>query len=269
MRRLSRAAARRPRHLAPAPHLRGAECLRRNPAPSPARGTAAERAPARSRRAQRLPLLATNGVLYADPAHRAVLDVFTCVRHHTHLDAAGRLLAPNDERHLKSARRDGARCFADLPEAIDEHRATRRAARVHAGESRLRISAITPCRTASNDGLLSARGDARRRARALRRTLKPEGARADSSTSSRSSRSSDSPAISSSSGIIVNFCRDAGHPRAGPRQRGQQRGLLLPRHHRGAIRSRYNLLFERFSARAARRWPDIDLDLPSGDGASA
>ena len=39
-----------------------------------------------------LPLLATNGVLHATRAERAVMDVFTCARNHTHLDAAGRLL---------------------------------------------------------------------------------------------------------------------------------------------------------------------------------
>jgi len=44
--------------------------------------------------AHRLPLLATNGALYANPAGREVLDLFTCIRHHTHLDAAGTLLSP-------------------------------------------------------------------------------------------------------------------------------------------------------------------------------
>src|SRR5262245_11229596 len=46
-------------------------------------------------RAQHLPLLATNGVLHATPAGRQVVDVFTCLRHHMHLDAAGRLLSIN------------------------------------------------------------------------------------------------------------------------------------------------------------------------------
>ena len=62
-------------------------------------------------------LLATNGVLHALPQERAVLDVFTCVREHTHLDAAGRLLAANTERHLKSPDRM-ARLFADRPDAL-------------------------------------------------------------------------------------------------------------------------------------------------------
>src|SRR5580692_2733887 len=51
----------------------------------------------------RLKLLATNGVLYGTSDRRTALDVFTCARHHTHLDAAGRLLEPNTERHLKPA----------------------------------------------------------------------------------------------------------------------------------------------------------------------
>src|SRR5438477_1297065 len=49
----------------------------------------------------RLPILATNGVQYARPCGREVLDVFTCIREHTHLDAAGKLLTRNSERHLK------------------------------------------------------------------------------------------------------------------------------------------------------------------------
>ncbi len=69
-------------------------------------------------RAHRLPLIATNGVQYAKPYGREVLDVFTCIREHTHLDAAGKLLTQNAERHLKSDREMRA-IFADLPEAIE------------------------------------------------------------------------------------------------------------------------------------------------------
>src|SRR3989440_510830 len=68
--------------------------------------------------AHRLSLLATNGVKYAKPYGREVLDVFTCIREHTHLDAAGKLLTQNAERYLKSDRQIRA-IFADLPEAIE------------------------------------------------------------------------------------------------------------------------------------------------------
>jgi len=65
-----------------------------------------------------LPLLATNGVLYSSDVERPILDVFTCIRNHTHLDAAGTLLEQNCERHLKSATQM-RELFLDLPEAIE------------------------------------------------------------------------------------------------------------------------------------------------------
>src|SRR6266705_2705449 len=65
-----------------------------------------------------LPLVATNGAQYAKPYGREVLDVFTCIREHTHLDTAGKLVTLNAERHLKSDREMRA-IFADLPEAIE------------------------------------------------------------------------------------------------------------------------------------------------------
>ena len=65
-----------------------------------------------------LPLLATNGVSHARTAQREVTDVFTCIRNHVRLETAGRLLAMNSERYLKSAR-TMQQLFADLPEATD------------------------------------------------------------------------------------------------------------------------------------------------------
>jgi error-prone DNA polymerase len=67
--------------------------------------------------AEQLPLLATNGVTHADPQARHVLDVLTCMREHTTLEQAGRRLAPNAQRHLKSDAAMRA-LFADLPAAI-------------------------------------------------------------------------------------------------------------------------------------------------------
>jgi error-prone DNA polymerase len=68
--------------------------------------------------AHRLPLLATGGVNYAHEAHQIVADVFTCLRLHTTLDAAGRRLEINAQRHVKSAADMCAR-FADLPAAVE------------------------------------------------------------------------------------------------------------------------------------------------------
>jgi error-prone DNA polymerase len=68
-------------------------------------------------RHHRLPLVATNGVSYATPESREALDVLTCVRHKTTIQEAGRLLSINSDRYLKSAQ-EMSRLFADLPEAI-------------------------------------------------------------------------------------------------------------------------------------------------------
>ena len=64
-----------------------------------------------------LPLLATNGVRYAKQSARALFDVLTCVRHKTTLDQAGHRLDSNAERHLKPPR-EMERLFADLPDAV-------------------------------------------------------------------------------------------------------------------------------------------------------
>src|SRR3989475_1479266 len=64
-----------------------------------------------------LPLLATNGVRYATAAEREILDLFTCIRNHWNLETAGRLLERNDERHLRSTE-EMMELFLDLPQAI-------------------------------------------------------------------------------------------------------------------------------------------------------
>src|SRR6202521_3430552 len=64
-----------------------------------------------------LPLLATNGVNYAQPHERELADAFTALRHHRTLATAGRLLTRNAERYLKSPAAMRA-LFADFPNAI-------------------------------------------------------------------------------------------------------------------------------------------------------
>jgi error-prone DNA polymerase len=68
-------------------------------------------------RSLNLPLLATNGVCYATAKDRELCDAFTAIRHHRTLSTAGRLLARNSERHLKSPQ-EMQQLFADLPEAL-------------------------------------------------------------------------------------------------------------------------------------------------------
>jgi error-prone DNA polymerase len=64
-----------------------------------------------------LPVIASNGVRYGIAEDREILDVLTAIRHHTTLDKAGRLLAANAQRLLRSGREMSA-LFSDIPEAI-------------------------------------------------------------------------------------------------------------------------------------------------------
>ena len=64
-----------------------------------------------------LALVATGDVLYHSPHRRPLQDVLTCVRHHTTIDHAGLVLAPNAERHLRAAA-SMARLFAGYDDAV-------------------------------------------------------------------------------------------------------------------------------------------------------
>ncbi|MBW7970621.1 error-prone DNA polymerase [Bradyrhizobium sp. BR 10289] len=65
----------------------------------------------------KVPLLATNEVLYHDPGRRPLQDVLTCIREKTTIEAVGRKLEANAERFLKTPR-EMARLFRDFPDAI-------------------------------------------------------------------------------------------------------------------------------------------------------
>jgi error-prone DNA polymerase len=64
-----------------------------------------------------MPIVATNGVRAATEKDREVLDVLTAIRHHVPLDRAGRLLIANSGRALLSSTVMHS-LFRDLPEAI-------------------------------------------------------------------------------------------------------------------------------------------------------
>ncbi len=65
----------------------------------------------------RVPLVATGGVSFATPEERPLFDVLTSIREHVPLHRAGRRLAANAERYLKPPAQM-ARLFADRPEAV-------------------------------------------------------------------------------------------------------------------------------------------------------
>ena len=66
----------------------------------------------------RLPYFASNGAYYAAREDRELFDVFTCIRNHTTIYDAGKLLSENSERYLKS-NKQMLDLFADMPEAVE------------------------------------------------------------------------------------------------------------------------------------------------------
>jgi error-prone DNA polymerase len=69
-------------------------------------------------RSLNLPVMATNGVRYATAYDREIQDLFTAIRNHVELDQAGRLLAINGRRYLRSAQEMTA-LFRDVPGAVE------------------------------------------------------------------------------------------------------------------------------------------------------
>lgn len=66
---------------------------------------------------KRVPLVATNDVLYHVPQRRPLQDVVTCIREGCTISEAGFRLSPNAERHLKPPE-EMARLFRNYPSAI-------------------------------------------------------------------------------------------------------------------------------------------------------
>ncbi|HKA80554.1 MAG TPA: error-prone DNA polymerase, partial [Xanthobacteraceae bacterium] len=72
-----------------------------------------------SARQANVPLIAVNDVLYHHPDRRELQDVITCIREHLTIDKAGRRLAVNAERFLKTPD-EMARLFRAAPDAVEE-----------------------------------------------------------------------------------------------------------------------------------------------------
>ncbi len=209
--------------------------------------------------AHRLPLLASNGVAYAHRQDRCVHDAFTCLRHHTHLDRAGTLLSRNAERHLKSPRQMQA-LFADLPDAIAN--TLRLADRLEFTLENLGYQFPQyPVPENHNQAsflreqtYLGARQRYGRITAPIRRQLDHE------------------LALIEKLGFdgyflivwdIVNFARDSGILVQG-RGSAANSAVCYCLGITAVDAIKQKLLFERFLSEGRNTWPDIDLDLPSG-----
>jgi len=210
--------------------------------------------------AYRLPLLATNGVTYAFAKNRQVQDVFTCLRHHTTLDAAGRRLAINGERHLKTAA-EMTTLFHDHPEAILNTR--RLAEEIDFSLENLGYefpSYDVPPGHSMETYL----------AEMTWRGMKERYRKPSAAVKAQITKELDLIHRLGFSGYflivwsLVSYCRENGIMVQG---RGSAANSavcfclgITPVDPVGA-----KLLFERFLSEGRKSWPDIDLDLPSGD----
>ena len=207
-----------------------------------------------------LPLLATNGVSHAQPLERELLDVFTCIRNHRTLATAGRLLTRNPERHLKTPA-EMEKLFADLPEAI---------ANTQTLSSRLQFTLkdlgyefpkypvpgggtqMQFLRERTRDGMISRYGPDNEEARlqidrelALIEKL-------------------DLPGYFLIVWDIVRFCAEKNILVQG-RGSAANSAVCYALGITAVDPVGMGLLFERFLSEERGEWPDIDLDLPSGD----
>ncbi len=212
-----------------------------------------------------LPLLATNGVCQATPAQREVADVFTCLRNHVRLENAGRLLARNSEAYLKSAQ-TMTKIFADLPSAITN--TIELSARLEFTLEDLGYEfpkyPTPPNETMSS--FLRQRTEEGARLRYTGRNGAPTYARAQKQLE-RELTLIETLKLEGYFLIvwdIVQFCRREGILIQG-RGSAANSAVCYSLGITAVDPVGMELLFERFLSEERGEWPDIDLDLPSGD----
>jgi error-prone DNA polymerase len=214
--------------------------------------------------ALQLSLLATNGVNYAMPQERELADAFTALRHHRTLATAGRLLARNAERYIKPPAAMRA-LFADHPLAIaNTLKLSSRLAftlndlgyefpRYHVPEGETMISFL---RERTWEGWQSryGRADAELKKRARRQI-------------ERELNLIEHLKLAGYFLIVwdlVRYCREQNILVQG-RGSAANSAVCYSLGITAVDPIGMELLFERFLSEERGEWPDIDLDLPSGD----
>ena len=211
-------------------------------------------------RALRLPVVATNGVCHATAIQREIFDVFTCLHHKTTLAQAGRLLATNSERRLKSPT-EMVELFSDLPQAIANTLEISSRLRFTLNDLGYRFPDYPlPLgeTVASYLYKLSHEG--------ARRRYQPYYERARQQVDREL-------ALIEKLGLggyflivwdIVRFCREKGILCQG-RGSAANSAVCYCLGITAVDPVGMDLLFERFLSEERGEWPDIDIDLPSGD----
>jgi error-prone DNA polymerase len=207
-----------------------------------------------------VPVIAANGVRFAEPADRPLYDVLTCIRHKTTLERAGRRLSWNAERYLKSPEAM-ARLFADMPEAIAGTRdlADRLTYTMADLGYRFPEYPVPPGETMASFLRKITQVGARERYRPYH-----ERARRQVERELDLIEKLDLAGYFLIVWDIVNFCRQHDILVQG-RGSAANSAVCYSLGITAVDPVGMDLLFERFLSEERGEWPDIDIDLPSGD----
>ena len=210
--------------------------------------------------AYHVPVVATNGVRFANVSDRPLYDIVTCIRHKTTLARAGRQLERNGERYLKTPAQM-AQLFQDVPEAVTAtHELGDRL-----GYTMADLGYRFPEYPVPSDETVSS----------FLRKITEVGAREryrpyTDRAQRQIARELDLIDKLGLGGYflivwdIVNFCRQHGILVQG-RGSAANSAVCYSLGITAVDPIGMELLFERFLSEERGEWPDIDLDLPSGD----
>lgn len=211
-----------------------------------------------------LPYFASNGVYYADQQDRELFDVFTCIKNHCTIYEAGTLLTENSERYLKPHEAMTS-LFEDLPEAVEITKEI--ASRVDFSMDELAyIFPDYPVSTGETmDSVLKKKaesGASERFSNASIGVRYEVNARIEKELRIIASKSLAGYFLQVSD--ISDFCKKENILSQG---RGSAANSVVC--YALGITAvdpiQHDLLFERFLSEKYERYPDIDIDLPSGD----
>ena len=207
-----------------------------------------------------VPLIVSNGVRFAQPAERPLFDVLTCIRHKTTIEQAGRKLARNAERYLKSPA-EMAALFGDEPAALADTCALADRIQYSLADLGYRFPEYPVPATESASSFLRAITlvGARERYRPFH-----DKARAQINRELDLIEKLDLAGYFLIVWDIVNFCREQQILVQG-RGSAANSAVCYSLGITAVDPVGMDLLFERFLSEERGEWPDIDLDLPSGD----
>jgi len=212
----------------------------------------------------KLPLLATNGASHATQQGRPPMDALTCVRQKVKIAEAGRLLAINNERHLKGASEMSA-LFADVPEAIANTRELSQRLKFTLADLGYEFPRypVPPGETMNSFLRKRTAEGARHRYRPCRGMLWRK-AQAQIERELALIEKLDLAGYFLIVWDIVEYCRVQDILVQG-RGSAANSAVCYSLGITAVDPVKMELLFERFLSEERGEWPDIDLDLPSGD----